>query len=258
MTTKPPDSAIGRRRSEAKAKGSPAYLKRREEITRAAAEVFNRRGFRGTNFSQVAQELSTDRATLYYYVGSKEELFDSVVRTAAERDVALAEAVLDSDSEPLEKIRALVTALMNSYAENYPLLYVYMRENLAYTDTGRPDWSKAMRALNRRYDRAVTSIVQQGIDDGSIDARSSAKVIAFGIIGMVGWTNRWFVPGASEVTAAEIGEAYADIVVRGLRSQESSADGSSSGRAGQVSGRSSEGPASRQKQPRPPVRHRKQ
>ena len=73
-----------------------------------------------------------------------------------------------------------------------------------------------MRSLNRRYDDAIISIVQEGIDQGTIRPVASAKVIAFGIVGMIGWTNRWFDPGKSDVSAEEIGTGFADMILGGL------------------------------------------
>lgn len=216
-TAKEPSSEIARRRSKALKKGSAAYQERRREIAHAAAGVFNRRGYRDTSLSAVADELGIDRATLYYYIGSKHELFDEVVRDASERNVDVAESVEASDAAPLDKLHTLIRALMQSYADHYPLLYVYMRENLSHTDPDRSVWSTHMRGINRRYEKAIISIVQEGIDDGSIRVGSSARVIAFGILGMIGWTNRWFVPGRTPESADEIGTAYADLIVRGLR-----------------------------------------
>ena len=72
-------SAIGRRRAAARGEGRIAYAERRQEIVEAAARLFKTHGFRGTSIGQIADAMGTDRATLYYYVGSKEELFDEVV-----------------------------------------------------------------------------------------------------------------------------------------------------------------------------------
>ena len=47
-------SGIGRRRAAAKDEGSSAYHERREEIKRAAGQLFKRHGFRGTSMGQVA------------------------------------------------------------------------------------------------------------------------------------------------------------------------------------------------------------
>lgn len=213
----PSESQIGRRRSLALNKGSQSYQERRREIARVAAEVFNKRGFRGTSLSAVAEALGTDRASLYYYIANKRELFDEVVRVASETNVTTAEAVFAQDVPSLEKLRTLIIELMRSYAAHYPLLYVYMRENLAHVESGRTEWSQYMRHINRRYEEVFIAIVQDGIDDGTIRPLASARVLAFAIIGMIGWTNRWFVPDRSPESADVIGNAFAELALGGLK-----------------------------------------
>lgn len=209
-------SEIGRRRAAALKEGTPEYRKRRREIAQAAAQVFNERGFQGTSVSAVAEAMGTDRASLYYYVSSKEELFDEVVREASEINVAKAEQIRDSEGPAPEKLRSLIVELMRSYEEHYPLLYVYIRENLSHVGGPRSQWSQAMKKLNRRYEEAAIAIVQEGFDRGTLRPVAPAKIVAFGVMGMTNWTNRWFDPGRSDMSGAEIGEAYADIVLAGL------------------------------------------
>jgi AcrR family transcriptional regulator len=191
-------SGIGRRRAAARDEGKAAYRERRAEIVLAAAAMFKRKGYRGTNLGDVADALGLDRASLYYYIGSKEELFHDVVGT------------------PAEKLRTLVVGLMNSYAESYPFLYVYIQENLNQVSRDRSAWAREMRGYNKRYENVVVDIVQAGLDDGSFRSPGPASVIAYGIIGMVAWTNRWFNPNESLVSAQQIGSAYAETLLAGL------------------------------------------
>ena len=209
-------SGIGRRRAAAKGEGSRAYQERREEIKQAAGELFKQHGFRGTSMGQVAEALDLDRATLYYYVGSKEELFDDVVTKAVRANVEVAESILNRDGPAPGKLRDLITSLMSSYADNYPFLYVFIQENLSHVDRTRSAWSKEMRGLNKRYEDIVVEIIQQGMDEGTIRPVADAWVQAYGLIGMVAWTNRWFNPGKSPVDAATIGEAYASVLLNGM------------------------------------------
>ena len=75
-------SGIARRRAAAREEANPSYLERRAEIVRAAARVFKAKGLQGANLGDIAVESGADRASLYYYVGSKEELFHEAVREA--------------------------------------------------------------------------------------------------------------------------------------------------------------------------------
>jgi len=210
-------SGIGRRRAAARDEGGAPYQERRTEIVRAAAGMFKKNGYRGTKLGDVAEAMGMDRASLYYYVGSKEELFHEVVGTAVETNADGAEQILGGAGSAPDKLRTLVRGLMVSYAESYPFLYVYIQENLG---TGAPDrsvWAREMRRHNKRYENAVVAIVQSGIDEGTLHTDTQAWVVAYGIIGMVAWSNRWYNPNESAVPAEEIGTAYAETLLRGLQ-----------------------------------------
>lgn len=213
-------SNIGKRRAAAKAKNesSETYQRRREEIAIAAARVFNAKGFRGTTISAVADELQIDRASIYYYISSKEELFDEVIREASLENVAKARRVQETDLPAGEKLRTLVRGLMASYAATYPLLYIYIREDLTHVSDKRSAWAKQMKKINREYDDAVTSIIEEGYRDGSFKELGPARLVAFGIIGMLNWTNRWFKPETSKIPSEQIGDLFAELVTRGLES----------------------------------------
>ncbi|MDT7743325.1 MAG: TetR/AcrR family transcriptional regulator, cholesterol catabolism regulator [Actinomycetota bacterium] len=208
-------SNISRRRAAALDEGGAAYRERRAEIIRAAGEVFKRLGFRGTKIGDIAEAVSMDRATIYYYAGSKEELFHQAVGDAVERNCLHAEAILTGPGTPTDKLRTLVTDLMVSYADSYPYLYLYIQEDLG-PSANRSQWGRTMARFNKRYENAVVAIVEDGVADGSFHVATEPWVIAYGILGMVAWSNRWFNPETSSVPAREIGAAYAETVVRGL------------------------------------------
>lgn len=211
-------SAIGKRRSAAREEGSAIYQKRRKEIAEAAVRVFNKLGFTGASISAVAAELDIDRASLYYYISSKEDLFDEILREVIERNAAIASRIKASKVSPRRKLREMIIALMSSYGEHYPLIYIYIRENLSHVSDRRSAWSKQMRKLNREIEEAIISIIEEGYADKSFRNVGSSKVVAYGVLGIIGWTHRWFKPGSSEVTAEEIGKTYAEMILSGLES----------------------------------------
>lgn len=215
----PPDagtSSIGRRRAAARGGSGAGYHQRREDIISAAATVFRTKGYRGTSIADVAEAVGVDRATLYYYVGGKEELLDEIVTDVVTANLAVVEQIRDSDDPAPAKLASLVTGLMRSYAEHYPFLYVYLQENLAQVAEHRKPWAREMRVVNRRYEVAVTAIIDQGVAEGSLRAITTSKVLAYGLMGMVSWTHRWFSPEQSTVGAAAIGQAFAQLLLQGL------------------------------------------
>jgi AcrR family transcriptional regulator len=213
-----PLSNIGKRRKLAKDDSSASYDARRKEIAEASIRVFNRRGFKGASMSAVAAELDIDRASLYYYFSSKEELFDQLVRAVVERNLEIIKQIESSGASASRKLRDLVNALMTSYGDNYPLFYIYIRENLSHVSDDRTEWSKSMRKINAETVDAVISIIETGYADNSLRKVGSARVVAYGILGIVGWTHRWFRPDQSDISAEEIGKTYAELLLAGLES----------------------------------------
>ena len=213
------ESGIGQRRAQARGQQNAVYADRRSEILAAAAKLFKSQGFRGTSLIHIAEQVGTDRASLYYYFSSKEELFDVLVTDVVKENLATAEGIRDSAGPAPEKLRKLIVSLMESYAEHYPFLYVYLQENMAHVAPKRQAWARQMRQINRRYESAITDIIRMGIDEGSIKAAGEPWVLAYGVMGMVSWTHRWFNPNTSEVDARAIGESYAEVILAGLAAE---------------------------------------
>ena len=66
-------SNISRRRRSAQSDGGADYVAKRTELLRIAARLFKEQGYQSTRLVDIAKEAGLDRATVYYYVGSKEE-----------------------------------------------------------------------------------------------------------------------------------------------------------------------------------------
>jgi AcrR family transcriptional regulator len=210
-------SGIARRRQAAALDtGNAAYQERRAEIIKAAGAVFKKNGYRGTKISDIAEVMNMDRATLYYYVGNKEELFHHAVGDAVEKNALRAESIAEGSGSSADKLRILVTELMVSYAESYPYLYIYIQEDLSHVAQRSSPWSRQMNRFNKRYEKALVAIIEEGVEDGTFHTGTQPWVIAYGVLGMLAWSNRWFDPGKTSVPAREIGEAYAETILGGL------------------------------------------
>ena len=209
-------SNIGRRRAAVRNKSSEAYAERRAEIVAGAVRVFNQKGLEGATIGAVAEELDIDRASLYYYIASKEELFDELVQRVVDENLQIVRRIAAGEATPRDKLYEMVTALMSSYGNQYPLFYIYIRENLSRVTGRRARWARHMRDLNRETVDLVIGIIEQGYADGTLRKVGPADVVAYGLFGIIGWTHRWFRPETSLVSAAEVGRTYAELLLGGM------------------------------------------
>lgn len=210
-------TVIGKRRSSARKEGRASYESRKAEINKAAVRVFHRLGYQGASLSAVAAEVGVDRATIYYYFSSKEDMFDDIVRSVLEENERLARRIATSAISPARKMRELIMAFMESFVETYPLLHIYVREDLKQVTGKRTDWSKHMRKLNRSIEDCFVDIVEQGYADGSFRKLGPARTVTYGILGMLNWSHRWFRPDLAS-TPSDIGKIFAEMVMGGLES----------------------------------------
>jgi AcrR family transcriptional regulator len=207
---------IAQRRALARANDDPEYRLRRAELIKTAAAVFRRKGFSAAKLQDIAAEIGLDRASVYYYVSGKEELYKDVVGEAVRENVRMVEELRAEKRPAKQKVVAFIERLMTSYERHYPYLYVYVQENMAHIDEEDTAWNREMRLMGRRFNDAVRDIIQKGLDDGSLGLPGKdARLIANGIIGMCNWSHRWFQPNG-QWSAKTIGDTFAAMILQGL------------------------------------------
>jgi AcrR family transcriptional regulator len=207
-------SNIGARRRAALEDGGATYVARREEIIKAAAHVFRDRGFEAATLRDVAAAMDTDRASLYYYVGSKEELLQEIVRQALGRDIEEAEAIKRSKASSKDKIAELIASMVNSYDENYPHMHVYI-EDLGRIARQDSEWSIDVISRTRAYEALVNSILTKGQRDGTLRKDLPVELSALALFGMINWMHRWYRPNIKWSTD-EVAKTFTEIFLDGF------------------------------------------
>jgi AcrR family transcriptional regulator len=208
-------SGIAGRRKAALKDGGEGYRARRQEIVKMAATVFRDKGFEATTLNDIAEQLGTDRASLYYYVGSKEELLHEIVRQVLDENVAAAERALAQEGTPVEKIEVLIEHMILSFDRNYPHMFVYV-EDLARIARQESDWARDVIGKTRRFESIVVKILEDGRKDGSFRSDLPNHISAMALFGMINWTHRWYKPGSAQ-SAKEIADTICALFLDGYR-----------------------------------------
>lgn len=76
-----------------------------ERIFRAAAEVFEEKGYDGARMQEIADRASINKALLHYYYRSKEQLFRAVYRVLLKKMFEKTGVIFNEDLSFAEKIR---------------------------------------------------------------------------------------------------------------------------------------------------------
>lgn len=114
--------------NQPKIKRDPEGTRRR--ILAAAAEEFANGGLSGARVDQIARRAETNERMLYYYFGSKEQLFTAVLEQAF-GSFSAAENTLRLDGlAPVEAITRLAHFIWDYYRDHQDLLRLINNENL--------------------------------------------------------------------------------------------------------------------------------
>lgn len=88
----------------------------RKQIILTAGRIFSSNGFRRTTMEEISRALKKGKSSIYYYFGSKEEIFEAVVLYEANQLRAeLTKAIKEVES-PTEKLRNYIYVRMKALA----------------------------------------------------------------------------------------------------------------------------------------------
>jgi AcrR family transcriptional regulator len=219
----PKVSNISRRRRSALTDGSSDYAAKREELVRIAAQLFKEQGYQSTRLIDIARAAGLDRATIYYYFGSKEELFRETVEGVLDANMKKAERlVADPDLSWIERLHAIYVQLMVSYEENYPATFVYIQEQMHQVGAEESVWAQEIMKKTRAFDHTLITLIREAIAAGELRGDIPPRLVENALFGMLNWTHRWFQPNKG-MSGREIAEAFWSIFIGGMQTTPASA-----------------------------------
>ena len=188
------------------------FALKRLAILRAAARMFNQRGYYGTSLDELARELKVTKPSLYYYVKSKDDILVQILNVGMQQiDPAITTANANRKSgNGLEKLRLFVRHYVLVMTEEFGKCMVI--SGLAPL---QPESRDEMLPAYRRIDRAVRGMIREGIRDGSI-APCDPKMTAFTLFGAMHLIPYWY-RSDGKLGPAEIAEAQLALFENGLR-----------------------------------------
>ena len=202
-------SAIRSPWAEPSARARQRELKR-DAVILAAARAFKSRGFHNTSIDDIATLLQVTKPTIYHYLANKEEILFECFRTGLDQ-------ILDAFSQlqpQRQNGREQLLQVMARYAEAITSDFGWCMVRAEDQDLS-PQMSSRIQSLKRQIDAGLRSLIQLGIDDGSIRP-CDPKMTAFALAGALNWMSHWHREGA-ELTPQQIAARFTDVFDLGMR-----------------------------------------
>ena len=173
-----------------KALPTAASQDRRSQIEEVATRAFCKMGYSGASMRDIAREMKTTQAAVYYHFSSKEDILHSIISRFTEQLLALLRERFESTTDPVESLRrALLAHILLQETHSFETrLVIEEKRNLGQVSRDRIVLrEKEVYAL---YRQRVLALVASG------RARAfEPAVVTFALLGIVNYFLHWFRPG---------------------------------------------------------------
>lgn len=156
---------------------SEAPSDRAEALVMAAFALFAERNFASVTIKDIAAAIGVNTALIYYYFGSKEELFRATIEHAVDRAFQQFRAHREALTTPPE----IIAGWLENHVRLGDLIRKLVKISLDYASNGRRVAS-IDRSIRRFYDdeaAAVSEAILAGIEQGMFRPVDPFKLTAF-------------------------------------------------------------------------------
>lgn len=178
-------------------------------VRAAALTLFAERGYHGTGIRQLAEAAGLSSATLYHYMGTKEDLLIAIMHESLGDLVGAAEEIADDARRtPRDRLIALVRLHVTTHARAPEQTRVVDDEVRALSPAGR----RGVVALRDRYERIWQRVLEDGAAAGAFTVADPA-IVRRALLEMCSGVARWWRPRGA-LGVEELADEYAGLALR--------------------------------------------
>ncbi|MGE5595772.1 MAG: TetR/AcrR family transcriptional regulator [Hyphomicrobiales bacterium] len=153
----------------------------RDRIFASALRHFSQKGFAATSLREVSEDAQTTKPMIYYYFGSKEGLYGSIVREILEE---MAEAIrhgLPGEAPLPEQVVAFCDRYLGHFLAKEEIIALVLREVFGL---GGAPMETFAQTLGERVRQPLDEILRRGMDTGEFK-QASVGMCATAITGIL-------------------------------------------------------------------------
>ena len=191
----------------------------RDEILRAAAELFMEFGYAATSIDAVAERLGSTKGRIYHHYRSKADLFFDVQIAAMKRLNEEIEPIARGPGNAVERLAAMALRHTQILLTELPMQKVAV-QGLERHLLGASVATKRLRSVVKMrddYEKMFVEVIDEGIREG-LFVDMSAKLAAKPFFGALNWATVWFSQRRLQSPEAvdDIAHTLAAFALRGL------------------------------------------
>lgn len=182
----------------------------RKEILRAAAQIFQEKGYHASSMQDIAEAVELKKGSLYHHVKSKQEILLALLDEALEMIIDRLDQINSQDLSPDLKLRQAMRSYLTFLADNRSIASVLLLEYRSL----EPELKKLHIPRRDQVDRIWQEIITEGISLGVFQTAQPA-LITKALVGVLNWTITWYREDGA-LSPTEIADHFSDLFLQGL------------------------------------------
>src|SRR5258705_6488755 len=163
-----------------------------DRVYTEAARLFREHGYAAATTRELSRRLGINKASLYYHVAKKEDLLFQICMVAMTRIYEAVSDAVDKQTEPADRIRALINAHLESTLTDLDMHATMMLEMKYLTGQHLQE----VMEVRDRFEGLVGSTVAAAQRAGAIRHDMPASYLRIMLLNLLNWPLTWFTPGA--------------------------------------------------------------
>ncbi|MEO5598202.1 MAG: TetR/AcrR family transcriptional regulator [Novosphingobium sp.] len=183
-------------------KGSLAHLTDRNAVVKAAAVLFDRRGYVETTMQDIADRLKISKPTLYRHAKSKSDILQLIINHWIDQsDQAL------RDAANLPDVGERIPFIVRQWTHNAVTNSAHLKVFLSSEQDMPPKAVRRYREWSGKVYGLFRDMIAEGQSQGLYRAEADPTVAAFAILGFILLLPRW-LSSSGRMSPAQVAEEY--------------------------------------------------
>ena len=219
------DRALSRKSARPTGVANEHHAKQRAHILEHAARLFAESGYSVTTMDVLSEVTKMNKASLYYYFGSKRDILFELAKRGITDGVQRSLPATRMKSMRDGVVHLIEAGLQNLFTHQNESI-IFQQESPYYEQIFSETQFRELVELQRRYMKVVYHVLQQGIDSGefrNFDVNLTGKLL-------VTWINSC-VRYLESATPNELTETLVSLLLPGLAAHDETAVAAPSGSA---------------------------
>ncbi len=137
----------------------------RARLLRAAADVFDRKGYAAASVREIVEQAGATKPVLYYYFGSKEGLLLAILEEGSRQFQAALDRAIARPGSARERLATLCEEIYAVFRDNVPAVRVAHAMYFG-PKAGMPSFDFSQ--FERMLDAAIGRVIEDGVTSGEI------------------------------------------------------------------------------------------